>query len=293
MFILQSLNANFNPKRLERLIQDRIDNRNRNIEKGETDSSGKPLQEMSREEAIDEVVARFSERIFSREESMQTRLRDLQENHKGLWQKIKDFFKGWLDRVRKMLQQDTGFTKKELQIWDRLSDEIQKRLATMWGEGAADMARNLDLTEGVKLSEVRGTENAATEGGERYAIRETANGQFYVQADRQVLTGDDPELWGHQIENYINQTIRNGQDFVVPLRDGSHFLALTSRTAYKMKDRNVQSIRHNINKMLTNEQYHIKGIAATHIDELIQVALFDKYEPDMDGWHHTYMHSDP
>lgn len=97
---------------------------------------------------------------------MQARLRDLQENHKGLWQKIKDFFKGWLDRVRKMLQQDTGFTKKELQIWDKLSDEIQKQLATMWGEGTADMARNLDLTEDVKLSEVRGTENAATEGGE-------------------------------------------------------------------------------------------------------------------------------
>ena len=116
-------------------------------------------------------------------------------------------------------------------------------------------------------------------------IREIGNtGRYYVQADRQVISGDDPTLWGKQVANYINDEIRKGHDIALPTSDG-HILLLTERSAYKLTDRHIAAIQSKVSELLPDDEYALKGRAATHIDELIQVARFKGYSPDKFGKH--------
>ncbi len=152
--------------------------------------------------------------------------------------------------------------------------EEMRRLFT---EGLIDAGENFQGS--------REQENTTREGGMKMQIREIGNsGKFYVQADRQVLNGTDPKTWGKQIANYINETIRKEQDVAIPTADG-HVLLLTGRSAYKLSDQHVASIEKKIRNLLPDDAYALKGRAATHIDELIQVARFDNGTPDLNNKH--------
>ena len=127
--------------------------------------------------------------------------------------------------------------------------------------------------------------NSTREGDVKMQIREIGNtGKFYVQADRQVLSGTDTNAWEKQIASYINETIRKEQDVAIPTSDG-HVLLLTGRSSYKLSDQNVASIVKKVNAVLDSDAYALKGRTATHIDELIQVAKFQDYKQDVDKKH--------
>ena len=129
------------------------------------------------------------------------------------------------------------------------------------------------------------TSQVKEQGAVKYEIREAGNtGMFYVQADRQVITGDDPEVWKKQISGYINETIRKDQDVTFPTSDG-HILLLTGRSAYKLSDNHIASIEEKIRPLKSNEEFALKGRAAVHIDELIQVARFRRYREDYNNSH--------
>lgn len=128
----------------------------------------------------------------------------------------------------------------------------------------------------------RAQKNTA-QAGSRASIAESEKGR-YVQADRQVLQGDDPGRWGRQIETYINEKIRNREDVIFPTEDG-HLLALTGRSAYKLTDRHKSQIAKEGRVMLDDASYGVKLRAAAHIDELVQVGRFDRYIEDRRGAH--------
>ncbi len=106
---------------------------------------------------------------------------------------------------------------------------------------------------------------------EQYDIRQTANGMFYVQANRQVLYGSDPEEWGEQLTNYINREIRNGNDVAFSTADGN-ILKLTRASAEKGAFRNVIVDNEGHTRVLTDSEYEAKLNAEAHIDELVQVS---------------------
>ena len=116
------------------------------------------------------------------------------------------------------------------------------------------------------------------------SIEMTPDGKYYVQADRQVLTGDDPKVWEKQIQGYINEQIRQGNDVVFPSEDG-HMLILTERSAYELSDRHEQKGKHTDPQYLPNDVYALKGRVATHIDELIQVSRKNGYAPNRSESH--------
>lgn len=70
-------------------------------------------------------------------------------------------------------------------------------IQALFTEALMDAGENYRGAEGQK--------NTTLEGGEaRMQIRQIGGtGRFYVQADRQVLTGTDPDLWGKQIDELI------------------------------------------------------------------------------------------
>ena len=63
-------------------------------------------------------------------------------------------------------------------------------------------------------------EHGEAGSGTRYSIETLPDGKRYVQADRQVITSDNPDNWGQEITDYINQKIRNGEDVAIPTEDG-------------------------------------------------------------------------
>ncbi len=188
-------------------------------------------------------------------------------DHRSWGQKLVDALRYVLDRIKKTFRSDGRATdmasmEQTLKLWENAYVQGKNAVKKAPADGKGD-------------------------GTIHYLIKEVGNtGKFYVQADRQVLTGQNPELWGKQIERYINEVIREEQDIAIPTADG-HILLLTGRSSYKLSDRHASVIQDKIKPFLSDADFSLKGRAATHIDELIQVAKFEGYEPDLLGKHNN------
>ena len=118
------------------------------------------------------------------------------------------------------------------------------------------------------------------DGGVGYEIRELGDGRKYVQADRQVIFGNDPESWSVQLEDYINGKIRRGQDVQLIAEDGD-VLTLTKDSAGKLADNHTGDGR-----TMSESAFERKVNAAAHIDELAQISMRGKKNtPDYNARH--------
>lgn len=119
------------------------------------------------------------------------------------------------------------------------------------------------------------------------------DGKKYVQADRQVIFGDDPDGWVDQIEGYINRKIRNGED-VILTTDSGDVLKITKDTAGKASFRNYVRDANGRLRPLTDAEYETKLNAEAHIDELVKISekTSDKAKPDEIGRTGTPIHGD-
>lgn len=105
----------------------------------------------------------------------------------------------------------------------------------------------------------------------RASIVVLPDGKKYVQADRQVIFGDDPDGWADQIEGYINRKIRNGED-VILTTDSGDVLKITKDTAGKASFRNYVRDENGTMRRMTDAEYEAKLNAEAHIDELAQIS---------------------
>ena len=161
-----------------------------------------------------------------------------------------------------------------------LSEDVRaaiggKRIpGSTWGDSALfSIGGALDGMGQVEVTD----ENGAYDGDEDalpLSIASLPDGRKYVQADRQVIFGNDPEEWANQIELYIYQKIRNGEDVPVTAENGD-VLLITKDTQGKASFRNhIQE--GNRWRVLTDEEYEAKLNAEAHIDELASVSRPDK-----------------
>lgn len=107
--------------------------------------------------------------------------------------------------------------------------------------------------------------------GGRGTIVVLPDGKKYVQADRQVIFGGDPDGWADQIEGYINRKIRNGED-VILTTDSGDVLKITKDTAGKASFRNYVRDENGAMRRMTDAEYEAKLNAEAHIDELAQIS---------------------
>ena len=137
----------------------------------------------------------------------------------------------------------------------QLTGEAQEAIDQGWyTPEAADEYENVD------------NEGRETRGPPMYSIETLEDGRKYVRADRQVIFGNDPEVWGEQVEDYINGKIRRGEDVQLTTEDGD-VLTLTAETAGKAKHRyNPDGSR------MSDALYETKLNAETHIDELAGIS---------------------
>ena len=100
-------------------------------------------------------------------------------------------------------------------------------------------------------------------GESQNKIETTKGGKKYVKADRQVIFTNNPDNWGKELETYINDEIRRGQDVNIVTEDGD-VLKITADTAWKIGDMHGWD----------EEAFPVKMDMGTHIDELAQVSRY-------------------
>lgn len=105
----------------------------------------------------------------------------------------------------------------------------------------------------------------------RYSIQSTDDGRLYVKADRQVIKGNNPNVWRQQVYSYIRDEIRHGKDVVVYGVDGDP-LSITKNTQGKAIFRNDIVNADGTRRKMTDDEYAVKLRAETHIDELSRVS---------------------
>ena len=128
--------------------------------------------------------------------------------------------------------------------------------------------------------------NNKLNNSENYLITQNNKGK-YVKADRQVITGNNPLEWETQVENYINDNIRQGKDVQVITENGD-ILTITKDTSGKAKFRNQITDKNGNTRYLNNKEFLSKLTAETHIDELAQISQKINKNPIPDYKKHKF-----
>lgn len=205
---------------------------------------------LTQDEVMDEIAADFAGRMIEDTDLFAQFAKD----NRTAAQKLLDGLKEFLAKVKAMF---TGKTRDNAAMgaYGKTFGELED-IAQKW-QAAFDAA----------AAQAEKTKTAAGDGdGVKYQTKQFPNGMKYVQADRQVLFGNDPKAWSEQLESYINGKIRNHEDVRLIAEDGD-ILLLTSKSAGKLS-----SIYDNNGRTLDEKAFERKANAAAHIDELIKVS---------------------
>ena len=205
---------------------------------------------LMQDEVMDEIAADFAGRMIEDTDLFAQFAKD----NRTAAQKLLDGLKEFIAKVKAMF---TGKTRDNaaMDAYGKTFGELED-IAQKW-QAAFDAAER----------QAEKAKTAAGEGdGAKYQIKQFPNGMKYVQADRQVLFGNDPKAWSEQLENYINGKIRNHEDVRLIAEDGD-VLLLTSKSAGKLS-----SIYDNNGRTMDEKAFERKANAAAQIDELIKVS---------------------
>ena len=205
---------------------------------------------LTQDEVMDEIAADFAGRMIEDTDLFAQFAKD----NRTAAQKLLDGLKEFLAKVKAMF---TGKARDNaaMDAYGKTFGELED-IAQKW-QAAFDAAER----------QAEKAKTAAGDGdGAKYQIKQFPNGMKYVQADRQVLFGNDPKAWSEQLENYINGKIRNHEDVRLIAEDGD-VLLLTSKSAGKLS-----SIYDNNGRTMDEKAFERKENAAAHIDELIKVS---------------------
>ena len=163
-----------------------------------------------------------------------------------------------LNGVDELGEVELNYSNEENVTRDMVKSDIDAYYSGTMPEHGVSLSNNYDPDIKFSVESVDGTDKK------------------YVKADRQVISGDNPEEWRKQVYNYINSSIRKGKDINVLSADGD-VLTITEDTAGKARFRNtIREPNGNLRKM-TNEEFDVKLRAESHIDEIAEVSKKNGY----------------
>ena len=229
---------------------------------------------LTQDEVMDEIAADFAGDMMENPDMF----REFSQSNRTAAQKLLDSLKEFIAKVKSIF---TG-KARDVAVQEACGKDFAEleAVAQKWQEAFDAAEQQADKVK-----------TAAGDGdGAKYQIKQFPNGMKYVQADRQVLFGNDPKAWSEQLESYINGKIRNHEDVRLIAEDGD-VLLLTSKSAGKLS-----SIYDNNGRTLDEKAFERKANAAAHIDELVKVSArggktvldFGGRHGDMakDGWNY-------
>ena len=212
--------------------------------------------EMFHNYASEEVIRATDEKI--RENMTNEEYVAMREAYKADYAMVYDFANMSVDEIERLLTEEIAADAYAGLNWFSGDAPVQEAVR-------AETERNAPTRRAEAQQETTGP----PEG--RGTIVVLPDGKKYVQADRQVIFGNDPDGWAGQIEGYINRKIRNGED-VILTTDSGDVLKITGDTAGKASFRNYVRDENGAMRRMTDAEYEAKLNAEAHIDELAQIS---------------------
>jgi hypothetical protein len=206
---------------------------------------------LTQDEVMDEIAADFAGDMMENPDLF----REFSRSNRTAAQKLLDSLKEFIAKVKSI------FTGKSRDV------AAQEAYGKDFAELEAVAQKWQEAFDAAERQAERAKAAAGEGDGAKYQIKQFPNGMKYVQADRQVLFGNDPMAWSEQLENYINGKIRNNEDVRLIAEDGD-ILILTRTSAGKLSSR-----YNNYGQTMSDETFERKANAASHIDELIKVSV--------------------
>ena len=216
---------------------------------------------------ISEEVLQASDEVIR--ESMTAEEYDaMYESYRDAYASIYDFENMSEDEIERLLTEEIAADAYAGLNWFSGDAPVQEAVR-------AETERNAPA----RRAEARQETTGPPEG--RGTIVVLPDGKKYVQADRQVIFGNDPNSWADQIEGYINRKIRNGED-VILTTDSGDVLKITKDTAGKASFRNYVPGENGTMRRMSDTEYEAKLNAEAHIDELAQISEKNNQKPAAD-----------
>lgn len=216
---------------------------------------------------ISEEILQASDEVIR--ESMTAEEYDaMYESYRDAYASIYDFDNMSVDEIERLLTEEIAADAYAGLNWFSGDAPVQEAVR-------AETERNAPARRAEAQQETTGP----PEG--RGTIVVLPDGKKYVQADRQVIFGNDPNSWADQIEGYINRKIRNGED-VILTTDSGDVLKITKDTAGKASFRNYVPGENGTMRRMSDTEYEAKLNAEAHIDELAQISEKNNQKPAAD-----------
>lgn len=113
--------------------------------------------------------------------------------------------------------------------------------------------------------------NTSDNQTEKYSIVALENGNTYVKASRNVISGDNISAWRKQITNFFNELLDGEKSLDISTIDGDVLTITKSETANKARDNfkqvNGQKVR------MSADEFRVKLNAEAHIDEIAETSI--------------------
>lgn len=193
------------------------------------------------------------------------------------------------DMVGEYLFTDSGFVKslstKNPGLFKKIYEEIKYLAKTFAGtkQGAALEKVKKTFAEIYRDADIK---NTAQTDGVKYSIVALDNGNVYVKASRNVITGTTKADQRKNITDFFNDLLEGNPSLDIQTIEGDVLTITKADTADKARD-DYKTVQGQPVKM-TNAEFLVKLRAEAHIDELAEISHKNNRPPVTDGKNHTF-----
>ena len=240
------------------------------LEKSGLDSKG------SREEVIKQLTqAEFEAYRNSDELSKIMRDRFTMQNAEAevLADFVGDNLLGTGDRLDMTIAELERIKRRNPGIIQRIRDFIRDMINRFKGNKKfGSLVNDLEYLNS-RLEKVMRSKDKKTSANqtEKYSIVALENGNTYVKASRNVISGDNISAWRKQITNFFNELLDGEKSLDISTIDGDVLTITKSETANKARDNfkqvNGQKVR------MSADEFRVKLNAEAHIDEIAETSI--------------------
>ena len=155
------------------------------------ENRGKTAEELQKM-AYDETIAEMSETILTDTDAANRLSQQIYKQDRTLWQKIKDFFTGLVEKLRNAYRDSDPDSDIGRMLKRAVQDNAE--IAQAWAEAVREAGENYQLHDGQK-------NNARV--GERLSLRGTTDGQTVAVVDEDILSNIDLTQWNKQTKKKV------------------------------------------------------------------------------------------
>lgn len=142
--------------------------------------------------AYDETIAEMSETILTDTDAANRLSQQIYKQDRTLWQKIKDFFTGLVEKLRSAYKDSDPDSDIGRMLKRAVQDNAE--IAQAWAEAVSEAGENYQLQDGQKKN---------VREGVRYSLRGTTDGKTVAVVDEDILSNIDLTQWNNQTKKKV------------------------------------------------------------------------------------------